>query len=157
MVFNYCRAHPILDTRISRLCSEFVTPVLPPLDSETGWTGELWSKTNLLILQNYKIIISLKIKLKILQINFLKIFNSFLHFIQVKHILYDFPCKKTFEENTCQLCGRVFKTKCDIRKHLKIEHNFFLLFLLKYILILELFHFGVWVLILLGSRNNPWH
>ena len=25
-----------------------VTLRLPPLDSETGWTGELWSKTNLL-------------------------------------------------------------------------------------------------------------
>ena len=30
----------------------FVTYRLPPLDSETGWTGELWSKTNLLIWQN---------------------------------------------------------------------------------------------------------
>ena len=25
-----------------------VTLVLPPLDSETGWIGELWSNTNLL-------------------------------------------------------------------------------------------------------------
>ena len=30
----------------------FVTLVLPPLDSEAGWTGELWSKTNLLNWQN---------------------------------------------------------------------------------------------------------
>ena len=30
----------------------FVTLVLPPLDSETGWTGELWSNTNLLNWQN---------------------------------------------------------------------------------------------------------
>ena len=29
-----------------------VTLVLPPLNSETGWTGELWSKTNLLNWQN---------------------------------------------------------------------------------------------------------
>ena len=33
--------------------SSAVTLRLPPLDSETGWTGELWSKTNLLIWQNY--------------------------------------------------------------------------------------------------------
>ena len=42
--------HPILDTRISvrvfvRPC---VTLRLPPVDSETGWTGEPWSKTNIL-------------------------------------------------------------------------------------------------------------
>ena len=30
----------------------FVTLRVPPLDSETGWPGELWSKTNLLIWQN---------------------------------------------------------------------------------------------------------
>ena len=42
--------YPILDTRISvRPC---VTLTVPPLDSETGWTGELWSKTNLLKWQN---------------------------------------------------------------------------------------------------------
>ena len=29
-----------------------VTLTVPPLDSETGWTGELWSKTNLLQWQN---------------------------------------------------------------------------------------------------------
>ena len=35
------------------LCSDFsVTLVLTPLNSETGWTGELWSKTNLLNWQN---------------------------------------------------------------------------------------------------------
>ena len=28
----------------------------PVLDSETGWTGELWSKTNLLNWQNYSIV-----------------------------------------------------------------------------------------------------
>ena len=39
--------NPKLDTRISFVRSS-VTLVLPPLDSETGWTGELWSKTNLL-------------------------------------------------------------------------------------------------------------
>ena len=48
------RMNPKLDTRISfffvRLFS--VTLVLPPLDSETGWTGELWSNRNLLILEN---------------------------------------------------------------------------------------------------------
>ena len=32
-----CPAHPV-----------YVRLVLPPLDSETGWTGELWSKNNLL-------------------------------------------------------------------------------------------------------------
>ena len=38
--------YPKLDTRISvRL---FVTLVLPPLDTETSWSGELWSKTNIL-------------------------------------------------------------------------------------------------------------
>ena len=43
------RMHQILDTRISVLCpSDFVTLVLPPLGSKTGWTGELWSKTSLL-------------------------------------------------------------------------------------------------------------
>ena len=46
--------HPILDTRISvrsyvRVC---VTLRVPPLDSETGWTGELWSNPVLLILEN---------------------------------------------------------------------------------------------------------
>ena len=46
--------HPILDTRISvrssvRAC---VTLRVPPLDSETGWTGELWSNPVLLILEN---------------------------------------------------------------------------------------------------------
>ena len=42
--------YPKLDTRISVLCL-FVRPSRsgdPPLDSETGWTEELWSKTNLL-------------------------------------------------------------------------------------------------------------
>ena len=29
-----------------------VTLVLPPLDSEMGWTGELWSKTKFQILEN---------------------------------------------------------------------------------------------------------
>ena len=29
-----------------------VTLVLPPLDSEMGWTGELWSKTNIHKWQN---------------------------------------------------------------------------------------------------------
>ena len=32
--------------------SSSVTLVLPPLDSETGWTGELWSNRILLILEN---------------------------------------------------------------------------------------------------------
>ena len=45
-----CRQYPILDMKISvRL---FVTLVLPPLKSETGWTGELWLKLVLLILEN---------------------------------------------------------------------------------------------------------
>ena len=50
--------HPILDTRIS-VCScvrvfvcSCVTLRGPPLDSETGWTGELWSNPVLLILEN---------------------------------------------------------------------------------------------------------
>ena len=29
------------------VCIAHATPILP-LDSETGWTGKLWSKTNLL-------------------------------------------------------------------------------------------------------------
>ena len=37
--------YPILDKRISFLCPS-VTLVLPHLDSETGWTWKLWSKTN---------------------------------------------------------------------------------------------------------------
>ena len=48
------KIYPKLDMRIS-----FVRPppppsrsYYPPLDSETGWTGELWSKTNLLNWQN---------------------------------------------------------------------------------------------------------
>ena len=45
--------HPILDTRISVFRpppSEMLR--LTPLESETGWTGELWSKTYLLNWQN---------------------------------------------------------------------------------------------------------
>ena len=30
----------------------YVTLRVPPLDSEMGWTGELWSKTKFLILEN---------------------------------------------------------------------------------------------------------
>ena len=47
--------YPILDTRISFVRSfvrSSVTLVLPPLISEMGWTGELWSKTKFLILEN---------------------------------------------------------------------------------------------------------
>ena len=46
--------YPILDTRISVRPSvrSFVTLRVPPLDSETGWTGELWSNPVLLILEN---------------------------------------------------------------------------------------------------------
>ena len=35
-------------------CYSFVTLRLPPLDSETGWTGELWSNPVLLILEKYR-------------------------------------------------------------------------------------------------------
>ena len=38
------------DFRLFGLCHAHGTP--NPLDSETGWTGELWSKTNLLNWQN---------------------------------------------------------------------------------------------------------
>ena len=43
-----------VDTRISyvRTSDSYVTLVVPPLDSKTGWTGELWSKTKFLILEN---------------------------------------------------------------------------------------------------------
>ena len=45
-----------LDTRISFVRSSFVRSYVtlsgPPLDSETGWTGELWSNHVLLILEN---------------------------------------------------------------------------------------------------------
>ena len=46
--------YPILDTRISvrSFVRPFVTLRGPPLDSETGWTGELWSNPVLLILEN---------------------------------------------------------------------------------------------------------
>ena len=51
------QGHPILDTRISvrpsvLRPSDFVSLRVPPLQSETGWTGELWLKTNLLNWQN---------------------------------------------------------------------------------------------------------
>ena len=47
--FNY----PILDTIISvLLLPSCVTLRGPPLDSETGRTGEFWSKTNLIKWQN---------------------------------------------------------------------------------------------------------
>ena len=54
--------------------------------------------------------------------------------------------KKTFEANTCQLCWSVFKTKCDIGKHLKLN-NIYLLLTSKDIWILELFNFGARVVI----------
>ena len=45
--------YPKLDTRISFVRpSSSVMLVLPPLKSETGWTGELWSNHVLLILEN---------------------------------------------------------------------------------------------------------
>ena len=44
--------NPILDKRIFVLRPCSVTLVLPPLDSEMGWTGELWSKTKFIILEN---------------------------------------------------------------------------------------------------------
>ena len=61
--YCFCRAAPgiswvclnlILDARISfvRPPPPTVTLVLPPLDSETVWTGELWSNSFLLILDN---------------------------------------------------------------------------------------------------------
>ena len=50
------RYFPILDTRISFVRPSpppsSVTLVLPPLKSETGWTGELWLNCVLLILEN---------------------------------------------------------------------------------------------------------
>ena len=44
--------YPKLDTSISVSPSSFVTLRGPPLGFETGWTGELWSKTYLLNCQN---------------------------------------------------------------------------------------------------------
>ena len=35
--------------------------------------------------------------------------------------------QKTFQAMTCQICGSVFKTKCDKIEHLKREHTFFYL------------------------------
>ena len=43
--------HSILDTRISvrpSVQTSSVTLRVPPLDSEMGWTGKLWLKTDLL-------------------------------------------------------------------------------------------------------------
>ena len=37
----------------SFILPSFFTLRLPPLDSETGWTGELWSNPVLLILENF--------------------------------------------------------------------------------------------------------
>ena len=44
--------NPKLDTRISVLLLLRHARTTPPLDSETGWTGELRLKTNLLNWQN---------------------------------------------------------------------------------------------------------
>ena len=44
--------NPILDTRISGLPPSSVTLRVPPVKSETGWTGELWSNCVHLILKN---------------------------------------------------------------------------------------------------------
>ena len=44
--------YPKLDTRISFVRSSFVTLRVPPLKSETCWTGELWPNRVLLILEN---------------------------------------------------------------------------------------------------------
>ena len=49
--YSMVAQNPILDTVIYGR-PPFVTLVLPPLDSETGWTGELWAKTKFLILEN---------------------------------------------------------------------------------------------------------
>ena len=48
------RIHSILDSRIFvlLLLLRHAQGTPPPLDCETGWTGELWSKTNLLKWQN---------------------------------------------------------------------------------------------------------
>ena len=55
-LYDWFYGYPILDKRISVLGPPpSVTLRLPPLDSETGWTGELWSKTNLLKWKNKKI------------------------------------------------------------------------------------------------------
>ena len=44
--------NPILDTRISSVCLDFSVALrVPPLDSETGCTGELWSNRVPLILE----------------------------------------------------------------------------------------------------------
>ena len=59
------RKHPILErgrvvlltptnTTTTITTPVFVTLRLAPLASEMGWTGELWSESNLLILQNYE-------------------------------------------------------------------------------------------------------
>ena len=49
---NYRR--PILDTRISvRFHPSVTLRGPPPLDSEMGWTGELWFNHVVLILENY--------------------------------------------------------------------------------------------------------
>ena len=49
---------PILDTRISSVrpfVRLSVTLILPPLRSETGWTGKLWSNCVLLILKKLRV------------------------------------------------------------------------------------------------------
>ena len=57
-------------------------------------------------------------------------FPYFLHIIQVKRIVVINYVNKASLANTCQLCGRVFKTNCDIYNHLK--KNYFFFFLLTY-------------------------
>ena len=44
--------NPILNTRISSICLPLSGSGDPPLDSEKGWTGELWLNRVLLILEN---------------------------------------------------------------------------------------------------------
>ena len=44
--------NPILDTRISSFSFYSVTLRGPPLISEMGWTGELWSTTKFIIMEN---------------------------------------------------------------------------------------------------------
>ena len=58
----------------------------------------------------------------------LLLLNYFLNSIQVKYILYDLPFENDISTMTCHLCGSVFKTKCDKRKHLKRENKLVFLF-----------------------------
>ena len=66
----------------------------PPLDSETGWTGELWSNRIVLILENYDNSISFLFGLKKLFFCFVFYLGIFGDFSGILEIIWDFHLKQ---------------------------------------------------------------